>query len=520
MFDSSILKTLLNIINVFNYKEFKFNSVQYHSSKVQQGDLFVCIKGYLLDGHEYIAEALENGAAGIVAEREQPQYDIPQFLVDNSRKALARLSDHVTHSPSKDLTMVGITASNGKTTTSFMVDSVLSHSNFNTGLIGTVAVKYADKTIPSSLTTPESLDLQTYLKKMKENNVDYVTMEVSSAAQELDRVAYVDYDIFTLNNLTPEHIDFHGSYEKYIHSKTTVLRELDPSKVAIFNVDCEDTKKQIYQTKAKVITSGVQSKDAMVTVDNLDLTTGKARFTVNVNKPLPTLTEKYVNPTSFDISLNVLGLHSVYNSLTAIIIGLINEISPMEIEKALQKFKGVERRFELIYNEEFKILDDHFANAANIDVTLKTLDYMKYNQLHLIYAVRGSRGVDVNKENAQSILKWAEKLSLDHLTVSLSKDFVGAKDEVLPEELRAFSDVMKKSPIKISYYNSLKDAVTDTLGVVKQDDVVLLAGAQGMDPGGKIALEYIYNQKIKEGTATYQLKQKIEAILRERVAGL
>ncbi|WP_350343594.1 UDP-N-acetylmuramyl-tripeptide synthetase [Proteinivorax tanatarense] len=520
MYKGNIINELLEIIDTHYSKPFNFKSIQYHSGKVKPGDIFVCIKGYRVDGHKYISHAIENGAVAIIVEEKQQQYDIPQFVVSNPRLALAKISDFINQSPSKDLTMVGITASNGKTTTSFMVDSVLSHSEHNTGLIGTVVVKYADQQIPADLTTPESLELQTYLRKMKEKNVDYVTMEVSSAAQELDRVAYVDYDIFAFNNLTPEHIDFHGSYENYIYSKTKVLRKLCPSKIAIFNIDCQDTKKQIHQTKAKVITSGVQSKDAMVTIHNLDLTTGKASFTVNVNKPLPTLDGNYIQPTSFDISLNVLGLHSVYNSLTAIIIGLINNITPKKIEEALQKFKGVERRFELIYNEEFKILDDHFANSANIDVTLKTLDYMKYNQLHLIYAIRGNRGVDVNRESGEAILKWAKKLSIDHISVSLSKDYVGVKDKVSTSELEAFSGIMEQSDIKVSYYNSLEDAVVETLQTVKDDDVVLLAGAQGMDPGGKIALEYLYTRKVAEGTATKALKEKIDAILKERVAGL
>jgi UDP-N-acetylmuramoyl-L-alanyl-D-glutamate--2,6-diaminopimelate ligase len=491
------LSELIHSIDVkqaFNDQELNITGVAYHSGKVSNGQLFVCIKGYKTDGHKYLPQAVQNGAAAAVVEEFQEGIDIPQYLVDNGRIALARLADAFYGHPSEKMKMIGITATNGKTSTTYMTNAILEREGFKTGVIGTVEIKYGDVSIPSVLTTPESLDLQGYLKQMADNGVTHVSMEVSSNAQEAHRVEKVNYDIVSLNNISREHIDSHGSFEQYFAAKSRLIREASEDSFAVLNLDDPYSASLINETKAQVITFGVESKKGHLTCKNLDLSTGRAKFTVEILKPFTAENIEY-EPSEFDVELSVPGLHSVYNSMVAITISLLCGVSISSIQETLSSFAGVERRFEFIYEEDFKIMDDHFANAGNINVTLQTLNFMDYKKLHLVYAIRGDRGTTVNRENAETIVEWASKLGLDEIIATKSVSHVTEKDRVTDEEEQVFLEVMKEAEIKVNLYDELPEAIHHALDEVKAGDLVLLAGCQGMDYGAEIALLRLHEMR-------------------------
>ena len=219
-------------------------------------------------------------------------------------------------------------------------------------------------------------------------------------------------------------------------------------------------------------------------------------------------------PMEFDIELAVPGLHSVYNSMVAIIIGLLCGVSISTIQDSLKTFGGVERRFEFIFEDDIKIIDDHFANVGNINVTLGTLKFMDYEKLHLVYAIRGERGPTVNRENAETIVNWAPKLGLDNIIATRSISHVTSKDRVTDEELRVFKEVMDEGKIKVDLYDELPDAIVEAISKAKPGDLILLAGCQGMDYGAEIALNQIF--KIRKDLS----KEKIFRPLEKRVAGI
>lgn len=221
-----------------------------------------------------------------------------------------------------------------------------------------------------------------------------------------------------------------------------------------------------------------------------------------------------VEPGEFEIELSVPGLHSVYNAMVAIAIGLLCGIPISSIQKGLKNFGGVERRFEFIFEDDIKIIDDHFANAGNIDVTLETLKYMEYKDLHLVYAIRGERGPTVNRENAESIVKWAKTLGFTDIIATKSVSHVTSKDYVTDEETAVFEEVMADAGIQVDLYDELDDAIAQALNHAEPGDVVLLAGAQGMDYGAGIAL-----QQISKKRPDISL-EKLFFPLRNRVAGL
>lgn len=498
---SEILQSI-EIIRIYKGQEMDISGISYHSQKVAQGHIFVCIRGYKTDGHKYLANAVSSGAVAAIVEEYQPEIDIPQYLVENGRIALARLADAFYDHPSQKMKMIGVTATNGKTTTSYMINAILEKQGYKTGLIGTVSIKIDDTSIPSELTTPESLDLQSYLQQMVERNVSHVTMEVSSAAQETHRIETVDYDIVTFNNLSREHIDSHGSFEQYFAAKSKLITNARESSTAILNLDCPYSASLVNDTKAQVITFSLKSTDGHIHCKDLDLSTGRAKFIYEILKPF-TAGETVIEPSQFEVELAVPGLHSVYNSMVAITVALLSGASIPTIQNTLKSFPGVERRFEFIYEDEkMKIIDDHFANPGNINVTLETLKFMTYEKLHLVYAIRGDRGPTVNRENAQTIAKWAKLLEFDEIIATKSVSHVTAKDWVSDEELNVFMEEMDKANIKVSLYDELPDAISEALTTTETGDLVLLAGCQGMDPGAKIALQQLDKMKAETSTST------------------
>ncbi|MFF2754605.1 Mur ligase family protein [Psychrobacillus sp. NPDC058041] len=502
----------VDVKEVIHAKRIDIIGLAYNSRKVEKGQVFVCVRGFKSDGHQFAGQAVEKGATALVVEEFIEGLDVPQYKVDSGRNALATLADAFYDHPTQKLKTIGITATNGKTSTSFMTNAILENHDLKTGLMGTVVVKIGDYAEPSELTTPESLDLQRFYAQMVDAGVTHATMEVSSSALELNRVGCVDFDIVTLNNISREHIDLHSSFENYFEHKSSLIRNAGSDKVAILNLDDKYSASLVNKTKAKVITIGIEEQSADVICRNLDLSTGRAKFMVEITRDL--VTQDLVIPKQqFQIQLSTPGFHSVYNSMVSIVIGLLCEVPIATIQKSLFEFVGVERRFEIIFEDDFKIIDDHFANSGNIDITLGTLEKMDFNRVSLVYAIRGDRGVTVNKENAEAIARWAPRLGIHEVIATLSRSHVTQKDVVSDAELAVFKEVMDEAGINVHLYEELPEAIEHSLQEVTEGDLLLLAGCQGMDFGAKIALEQL------ETIRPDMDKKKLFQPLEKRVAG-
>jgi len=502
----------IEVIDQINGHVDGVKGIAYHSKKVEAENLFVCIKGYKTDGHKYLKQAMAQGAIAAVVEEFVEGVDIPQYKVKDSRLALAAIASEFYDQPSKALKVTGITATNGKTTTAYMLNSILEEGE-KTGVIGTVGVKIGEDTTLAILTTPQSLDLQKDLYDMKKAECKYVSMEVSSSAQELKRAEFVDYDVVTLNNISREHIDNHGSFENYFHQKSKLIRNAKKDTFAVLNLDDAYSKSLINETKANVVTYGIEDKSGSLTINSINMSTGFPQFEVEILKEIEGYQQVY-KPQKFMVHLNVSGYHSIYNSIVAITVALIYGISIEQIQKGLSTFKGIERRFEMIYNEDFVVIDDHFANPGNIDVTLKTLKFMTYNKLHMVYALRGSRGVTTTKENSNMMVKWIKQLNIDKIYVTKSVNHVSDKDKVTDAELKVFTEIMDENNVRIELYDDLDESIDNALDDVKKDDLLLLAGCQGMDYGCNILLNKL--AKRKPGLDQKKLFKPLET----RVAGL
>ncbi len=493
------LKSLISNIEVLEIKGcidgIDISSLEYDSREVKNGSLFFARKGLVVDGHKFIPSAIKNGAATIVCEY-LTDTNIPQIKVEDIRKSMADLACAFYNNPSKELNLIGITATNGKTTTAFMTKYVLEEGRYNVGISGTVEIKYNDVLIPSLLTTPESIVLQKHFRNMVDGGVDRCVMEVSSNAQEAERVRGVEYDIVTFNNFAKEHVAQHGgSLERYYNSKSRLITEAKPSAIAILNMDFKEIAVLKDKTAAKTITYSLENEDQMVYIKNVDLTTGFGEYDLYIKEDID-LGDLIIEKQNFHVSCSIPGYSSVMNSIVAILIGLINKIPVDVILRGLKKFKGVERRFEEIYSEDFRIIDDHFANVDNIRITLETLSRMEYKNLHILHYIRGSRGADLNGENAEEFAKWYNKLRCKKIILTKSIDIVSEKDKVLDEEVEAFREVFNRNSIDFELRDTLRESIYEILSGVSKGDVVLFAGSQGMDKALGIAAEYLLSNNI------------------------
>lgn len=500
-----------------------FHRIRIDSRRVEPGDIFIAVRGYETDGHRYLSQAVAKGAVALVVEERDETLSTPQILVENSRAFQADLACRYYGNPSHQLKLCGITGSNGKTSTSLMYRQIIQETGEACGLLGTVAYEAGSEQVSSAMTTPDSLDLQRYLRQMVDRGIPHAVMEVSSIGLHQDRVKNTQFDRAVLLNLTHEHLDYHGSIEHYFQQKKKLLTSLSPEGVAVLNADDPYSRSLQDELACRVLTFGLKNQ-ADIRAENLDLSTGFAHFDLVIN-PASRNSRSLSKDTSTDtflvqaltsgrypVALQVPGLHSVYNALAAISLALSRGIAPELCCRAISKFRGVERRFQQIYQGDFRVFDDHFANTKNIDMTLSTLQAMDYNRLVIVYAIRGNRGPKVNRENIETLNTWLSGLKIRSFIPSLSRDVVGHYDIVKPEEISVFQATMRENDLSYELQDTLEAAIDLALQVVQPGDIILLAGCQGMDAGGRLILHKLAEQYPA-------CREAILAPLQDRVCG-
>ena len=214
---------------VIGNPEVEVKGLAYHSGAVQEGFLFAAMRGLREDGRRFISDALSRGACAVLVDQPLDSQGAVQIVVPDAREALARISSAFYGSPSSFLTVIGVTGTNGKTTTSYLIESILHEDGKSVGVMGTINYRYQGRVMPAPTTTPESLDLQRNLQAMREAGVTHAVLEVSSHSLDLQRVRGCDFDVALFTNLTRDHLDYHGSMEEYFRAKqllfTRYLRE-------------------------------------------------------------------------------------------------------------------------------------------------------------------------------------------------------------------------------------------------------------------------------------------------------
>ncbi len=338
----------------------EINQITNNSKEVGKGALFVCIPGLKTDGHNYAPEALERGAVALALEKDVP-CRCPKLFVDNARAAQAKLGSVFYGHPTSRMELVGVTGTNGKTTTTYMIESIWKSAGINSGVIGTINYRYMGKAIRAERTTPDSVQLQKLFKEMADAGAESVVMEVSSHALELNRVDGCEFDAVILSNITHDHFDFHKDFASYLKAKLRLFEiaggegRKTGMKLAIINADDPQWHFFAEKTALPVITFGIDSP-ADVKAYNLALDIGKCSFDLAING---------VHVTRAD--LNMPGRANIYNALSAIAYAHHRGLDMEVIKRGLKSLAGVPGRFERIdCGQPFTVLVDFAHNPDGL----------------------------------------------------------------------------------------------------------------------------------------------------------
>ncbi|MGF7058806.1 UDP-N-acetylmuramoyl-L-alanyl-D-glutamate--2,6-diaminopimelate ligase [Brassicibacter mesophilus] len=374
----------LEIVSINGETDIDINSINHDSRKVIQGSLFIAIKGFKVDGHDYILEAISNGARAIIVDKKiiinSDIKDITIIEVHDTRLALASVASIYYDNPSGKIELIGITGTNAKTTTTYLIKSIFEAVDKKTGIIGTIGNVINDKLVKSENTTPESLELQQALYSMVKEGHSSCAMEVSSHSLELNRVAFCKFNVGVFTNLTTDHLDYHKTFENYFKAKMKLFYMTD--KYNIINIDDKHGREmidQISHINTPLLTYGIEEK-ADIYADEIEYFADGVRFMLNTPKG------------SVRIKMNIPGHFSVYNSLAASACAYSYGISLDEIQKGLESVKGVRGRLEIVpTNKDFTVMIDFAHTADALEKVLGIVDQFALGRKVIVFGAGGDR---------------------------------------------------------------------------------------------------------------------------------
>jgi UDP-N-acetylmuramoyl-L-alanyl-D-glutamate--2,6-diaminopimelate ligase len=354
------------------------------SRHVEPGDCFVAVPGFKQDARRFVPDAVARGARLIVTEGE-PLASLPvaQVLVPSARRALAHLADAYHGHPSGGLTLVGITGTNGKTTTSYLVDALLRARGLTTGIIGTIQYTLGGEARPASQTTPEALEVQGMLADARARGIGGVAMEVSSHALALSRVDGLDFDVAIFTNLTQDHLDFHGTFDEYRTAKRRLFELLaaspKPGRTAVINAEDPAGAAMVAGLDVPVLSYGVRSAASVRAVEH---TSGLDGIQMTVDTPRGRLT----------LRSTLIGEHNVSNLLGAIGAGLALGLDPDAIGHALAGVGTVPGRFEQVRaGQPFLVVVDYAHTPDALERVLVTARKITPGRLGVVFGCGGDR---------------------------------------------------------------------------------------------------------------------------------
>jgi UDP-N-acetylmuramoyl-L-alanyl-D-glutamate--2,6-diaminopimelate ligase len=437
------------------------SGIFYDSRQVISSSIFVAIKGYNSDGHKYIPEAINKGAIAVVLEDNAVYPEeffthqmVTKILVKDSRIALADLSNAYYDNPSEKLKLVGITGTNGKTTTTYFIKSIIEQNKEKTGLFGTIANFIGDRKLASSLTTPESNDLSHYMMDMVREDCKYCVMEVSSHSLSLGRVHGQKFLAGVLTNITSDHLDFHKTFEGYRDAKKVLFNALTEDSVAIINSDDASAEYIANGCKAKIITYGKSSgSDFLIKDINYDL--NGTSFVINHNNK------------NYKVNTKLIGAFNAYNAAAAFAVGVSLGIEESVIISGIKNTPQVPGRFEVIGSGKKKVIVDYSHTADSLEKALTTIRGIMRDKIPL-YTVFGCGG-NRDKTKRPVMGKIAGENS--------SKTFVTSDNPRDEEPLAIIENI--KTGMAIYNYSVIEDreeAIKTAIAESGEEAVILIAG--------------------------------------------
>lgn len=468
-------------------------SVINDSRNVEEGSLFFCIKGAVTDGHKYIPDVVAKGAKVLVVqdEIEAPQ-DVTVIQVDDTRYAMALISAAWFGYPAREMKIIGITGTKGKTTTTYMVKSILESAGYKVGLIGTIEVIIGDQVIPAKNTTPESYTIQQYFRQMADAGCQIVVMEVSSQGLMLHRTAGILFEIGIFTNIEPDHIGpaEHASFEDYIECKSRLFRQC---RLGIFNADDPRLGSILKNHTCEVETFGF-SQEAGIRAENLDLITRPGYLGIAY-----TAVCGGTQGESFDVEVDIPGKFSVYNSLTAIAICRHFNVAVADIKKALKTAK-VKGRVEMVkVSDDFTLMIDYAHNAMALESLLTTLKAYRPHRLICLFGCGGNRSKLRRYEMGEVSGKNAD------LTIITSDNPRYEKPEDIINDIVTGIERTDGRYVKIT---DRKEAIAYAIENGEPGDIIVLAGKGHEDYQEICGVKHPMDERVLIKEVLEELKEK------------
>ncbi len=465
------------------------------SRKVKKGYLFVAMKGLTVDGHDFIPQAVKNGAKIVVGEKDLELDSKAYVKVLDSRKAFGLFASSWYDNPSKKLKVIGITGTDGKTTTSNLIYSILKMSGRKVGLISTINAKIGDKKYDTGfhVTNPEPLLLQKLLSEMVEKECEYAVLEVTSHGLDQERVAGVKFDIGVLTNVTHEHLDYHKTFEAYREAKAKLFKDV---RFAVLNKDDDSFGYLVKRVKGKVVSYSIE-KEADFKAQEIEELEKGTQFALTNRK------KKYL------VKTNLWGRYNVYNTLAAMATGWVNKVAMKDIQKAVESFKPLIGRLEEIRNNRGVKIYVDFAHTPNaLKEVLTLLSRRKKGRLIAVFGCAGERDIEKRRMMPEISVKIAD------ISVFTAED---PRSERIENILSVMTEAAKKTggSEKVDFYRIPErgEAIFYAIQkLAKKGDTVVICGKGHERSMAYNGIEYPWSDQEAVRVA---LKGKVKEIKRD-----
>jgi UDP-N-acetylmuramoyl-L-alanyl-D-glutamate--2,6-diaminopimelate ligase len=357
--------------------------IAYDSRQVSPGSLFVAVPGLKTDGHLYIAEAIQAGAAAVVAQQDVKGIPPGIALVKapDSRAVLAQLAARFYGEPSRDVKVVGVTGTNGKTTTTHLIKAIYEEAGWPTAIMGTLYAQAGDYMAEMGHTTPEALEIESFIALCRDQGIKAVAMEVSSHALSQHRVDRIQFHAAVFTNLTQDHLDYHENMENYLMAKLQLFGLVADTadNFCVINHDDPQAAEFVANSPGRAYTYGVQA-GAQVRAEDIEISLKGTRFRVNCQGR------------NFKVEMRLIGMFSVYNALAAIAVALAEGIAPETIIRGLAKVEGIPGRFEKVCSShDFSVVVDYAHTPDGLENILQTGRELTENRLITVFGCGGDR---------------------------------------------------------------------------------------------------------------------------------
>lgn len=471
----------------------RITGIEHDSRKVTDGVLFVCIPGAHVDGHDFIETAVKKGAAAVLIEKDvQLPPDVAAIKVPDVRKAMRQIAPFFYEYPSRRMRLIGITGTNGKTTTSYLVRSILRRAGFKVGVIGTIQILIEDMALPVQNTTPDVVDLQKTLYKMAEAGMDYVVMEVSSHALAMERVAGVEFDTAIFTNLTQDHLDYHKTLENYCAAKAklfamlTMPENVKKHKTAVVNLDDEAGQSMLAATAALTMTYAIHAQADLQAAHVNVAAKGTDFILQGAFGQLP-------------LQLKITGDFNVYNVLGAVGAALAEQVDPAVIKAALEAFTSVPGRFELVdEGQDFSVIVDYAHTPDGLENILRTARQITDRRILTVFGCGGDR--DRTKRPVMGRIAAA----MSDVVIVTSDNPRSEEPERILEDIEAGVQVALTKEKLHEKIIDRRTAIRRAVALAQTGDMVIIAG-KGHE-------NY---QILQDKTIHFDDKEEVRAALRE-----